>query len=619
MTPRTRANRAFVSAIILLGVSGIATYITFSSLRTSERWVAHSQEVRAAIGDLESTISSAARARMSYLMSGSDAELIAYRTGVARIPTEIARLRWLIRDNKIQKDNCDQLETVTNARLKEWETAVAEKSQGKAVDIPELLQHSLNLSSQSASVGEAIRSEELKLLLQRTLAAQRQFFIASLAVVVSFVLAILLLYLHYRLLTNELHAREETEKIARSAYEREVVMRQEQDRFRLFVDTVQDYAIYVLDPEGEVASWNRGAQRIKGYLASEIIGEHFSIFFTEQDRMAGKPLEELQIAERKGQFECEGWRVRKDGSQFWASVVLTSLKNEKGKLIGFAKITRDFTERMQAQERLQRANTELAAEAKERVSAQERLASSEKSLRELSLHLLKTQDEERRRIGRELHDSLGQYLAMVKMNLDSLEADLIGNVQASEQVERCIQLVEDSIKQIRTISYLLYPPMLEEVGLQSAIPWYLDGFSKRSNIKTTFEADPEFTRVGREIELALFRVLQESLTNVHRHSESPTADIRLTRKEARVVLEIADKGRGIPPELLAQSNRSWIGSMGVGLRGMIERIRQLGGELEISSSESGTVVTAGVPVVEPVPALVNPDSAMNTHPFTSND
>ena len=151
---------------------------------------------------------------------------------------------------------------------------------------------------------------------------------------------------------------------------------------------------------------------------------------------------------------------------------------------------------------------------------------------------------------------------MVKMNLDSLEADLIGNVQASEQVERCIQLVEDSIKEIRTISYLLYPPMLEEVGLKSAIPWYLDGFSKRSNIKTTFEADPEFTRVGREIELALFRVLQESLTNVHRHSESPTADIRLTRKEARVVLEIADKGRGIPPELLAQSNRSWIGSMG---------------------------------------------------------
>ena len=396
-------------------------------------------------------------------------------------------------------------------------------------------------------------------------------------------------------------------------------MRQDQERFRLFVDAVQDYAICVLDPEGEVTSWNRGAQRINGYYASEIIGQHFSIFFTEQDRVAGKPLEELQIAERKGQFECEAWRLRKDGSQFWASVVLTSIKDEKGKLIGFSKITRDFTERMRAQENLQRANTELAAEAKERLSAQERLAGSEKSLRELSLHLLKTQDEERRRIGRELHDSLGQYLAMVKMNLDSLEADLVGNDQADEQVGRCIRLVEDSIKEVRTISYLLYPPMLEEVGLKSAIPWYLDGFSKRSNIKTTFEADSEFTRLGREVELALFRILQESLTNVHRHSGSATADIRLSRKKGRVLLEIADKGKGIPPELLAQSNRSWIGSMGVGLRGMNERIRQLGGELEISSSKSGTVVTAGFPVVEPVPALVNSDSAIDTHPFTSND
>jgi len=179
MTPRTRANRAFVSAIILLGICGIATYVSFSSMRASERWVAHSQEVRAAVGDLESSMSSAARARMSYLMSGSDAELTAYRAGIARIPTEITRLRWLVRDNKIQKDNCDQLEAVTKARLKEWETAVADKSQGKVVDVPQLLGQSLNLSSQSAAVGEAIRSEELKLLLQRTLAAQRQFLLRA--------------------------------------------------------------------------------------------------------------------------------------------------------------------------------------------------------------------------------------------------------------------------------------------------------------------------------------------------------------------------------------------------------------------------------------------------------
>jgi PAS domain S-box-containing protein len=607
MTSRTRANRAFVSAIILLGICGIATYLSFSYLRASERLIAHTQEVRGAVGDVESSVSLAARARMSYLISASRTDLTAYRNAVERIPHQIQALRALTNDNKVQQENCTELEDVTNARLQDWEAAVQAKSQGSIVDLAALVQQSISLSSQSATVVEAIRRQEMQLLLQRTLVAQRQFFIASSAVVISFIFAILFLYLHYRLLTSELYAREEAEKIARSAYERELAMRQEQERFRLFVDAVQDYAIYVLDAEGHVASWNRGAQRIKGYSASEIIGQHFSIFFTEQDRLAGKPLEELRAAEQKGQFESEAWRVRKEGSQFWASVTVTSIKDDKGKPIGFVKITRDFTERMQAQEALRHTNSELAVEIKERLSVQERLANSEKSLRELSLHLLRTQDEERRRIGRELHDSLGQYLAMVKMNMDSLEMDLAGNKPASEQVTRCIKLVEDSIKEVRTISYLLYPPMLEEVGLKSAIPWYLDGFSKRSNIQTTFESDPEFTRLGREVELALFRILQESLTNVHRHSGSTTANIRLGRKNGKVVLEIADQGKGIPPELLTQSNQNWIGSMGVGLRGMNERIRQLGGELEISSSESGTVVTAGVPVVEPVPALTNTD------------
>ena len=610
MTSRTRAKRAFVSAIILLCICGIASYLSFSYLRASERWVAHTQEVRGAIGDVESTISFTARARMSYLMSGSPADLTAYRNSVARVPGEISKLHSLTRDNKVQQENCDQLETVTNARLKDWDLAVAAKSEGKEVNLADVLQQSISLSSQGAVAGEAIRSEELRLLLQRTLTAQRQFFLAVVAVVTSFIFAILLLYLHYRLLTSELYAREEAEKIARNAYEREVVMRREQERFRLFVDAVEDYAIYVLDPEGHVASWNRGAQRIKGYAASEIIGQHFSVFFNEQERVEGKPLQELQIAARDGQFQTEAWRIRKDGSQFWASVLLTAIKDEKGKLAGFSKITRDFTERMQTQEKLRRANTDLAVEAKERMSAQERLANSEKSLRELSLHLLKTQDEERRRIGRELHDSLGQYLAILKMNLDSLDGDLVGsNSGASEQVARCIRLVEDSIKEVRTISYLLYPPMLEEVGLKSAIPWYLEGFSKRSNIQTTFETDPEFGRLGREIELALFRVLQESLTNVHRHSGSTTADIRLTRQNGSVVLQVADKGKGIPPTLLEQTDKDWLGSLGVGLRGMNERIRQLGGKLEISSTESGTVVTAGVPVVEPVSALSNTDQA----------
>ncbi|HSS98392.1 MAG TPA: PAS domain S-box protein, partial [Terriglobales bacterium] len=349
MKPRTRANRAFFSAIILLGICGIATYLSFSYLRASERWIAHTQEVRGAIGDVESSVSSAARSRTSYLLTGSAADLTGYRNALGRIPQQIQALRNLTQDNKTQQENLSELENVTNARLKDWESAVQDKVQGKEIKLPDVLQQSLSLSTQSATVGDAIRTQEMQLLLQRTLAAQRQFFLAAIAVITSFVLAILFLYLHYKLLAAELRAREEAEQTARSAYERESVMRREQDRFRLFVEAVQDYAIYALDPEGHVTSWNRGAQRIKGYAASEIIGQHFSVFFTEQDRLEGKPQQELQIAERDGQFQTEAWRIRKDGSQFWASVVLTAIKDEKGKIAGFSKITRDFTERMRAQ------------------------------------------------------------------------------------------------------------------------------------------------------------------------------------------------------------------------------------------------------------------------------
>src|SRR5258705_7905347 len=280
-----------------------------------------------------------------------------------------------------------------------------------------------------------------------------------------------------------------------------------EDAFRIFVDAVQDYAIFVLDPGGHVQSWNAGAQRIKGYRASEIIGEHFSRFYPEEDLRDGKPERELEIAAREGRFEDEGWRIRKDGSQFWANVIITAIRDKSGELIGFGKVTRDFTERRRAQEELRQLNAELAKEVVDRKSAELRVASSEKSLRELSLHLLRSQDEERRRIGRDLHDSLGQYLAVLKMGLDSV-ASMLGNgrEEVTKQVAHCTRLAEDSITEVRTISYLLYPPLLDEMGLKSAIPWYLDGFAKRSNIQTRFEITSDVHRMDRDTELALFRV-----------------------------------------------------------------------------------------------------------------
>jgi PAS domain S-box-containing protein len=360
----------------------------------------------------------------------------------------------------------------------------------------------------------------------------------------------------------------------------EVALRRSEERSRLFVDAVKDYAIFMLDPEGCVCTWNTGAERIKGYKASEIIGQHFSCFYPEQDIRAGKPAWELDVAAKEGRFEDEGWRVRKDGSRFWANVIITPIRDSAGDLLGFTKVTRDFTERMFAQKSLEESRLKLQE--------------SEKSLRDLSLHLLRTQDEERRRIGREIHDSLGQYLSVLKMKLDSM-----GSSQATAEENReCANLVEECVKEVRTISYLLYPPMLEEMGLTSAIPWYLEGFSKRSGIKTSFGASEDLGRLSRDAELVLFRVLQESLTNVQRHSGSKTADIRISHGEGAVTLEVVDQGKGLPNAILEQANQDWMGSLGVGVRGMSERLRQLGGTLEMSSDESGTRLRATVPFQE---------------------
>jgi PAS domain S-box-containing protein len=367
----------------------------------------------------------------------------------------------------------------------------------------------------------------------------------------------------------------------------ELELRESEARFRLLVEAAQDYAIFMLDPAGNISSWNVGAERIKGYKASEIIGRHFSCFYPEEDLLNGKPQWELVIAAKEGRFEDEGWRIRKDGSRFWANVIISAMRDESGSLLGFAKVTRDFTERM----KIQRA---LEDEVAERRAAQHQLVESEKSLRNLSLHLLRTQDEERRRIGRDLHDSLGQYLAVLKMKLATVSQSIAPAEKVSGDLDQCISLTDDAIKEVRTVSYLLYPPMLDEMGLKSAIPWYLEGFTARSGIKTTFEVK-EFGRLPRDRELALFRVLQESLTNVHRHSGSKTAQIRLFVEENSCVLEVEDSGKGLSMEFPDQIGKN-VTAFGVGVRGMNERMLQLGGSLELSSKETGTLMRAIVPI-----------------------
>jgi PAS domain S-box-containing protein len=337
---------------------------------------------------------------------------------------------------------------------------------------------------------------------------------------------------------------------------------------RLLIDQITDYAIFLLAPTGEIATWNPGAERFKGYKADEIIGKHFRNFYPEQDQESGKPEYELKVAAATGRFEDEGWRIRKDGSRFWANVIITAIRDAQGRLIGYGKVTKDLTERKRAEEQL----------------------------RELTGHLLKAQEAERSRLGRELHDTVGQYLVAAKMVLDRLEMrDHFDEAQTRSQVKECTAGLERALREVRTLSYLLYPPMLEETGLPSAIRWHLEGFSKRSGIKATYDIAADISRLARDVELALFRVFQESVTNVHRHSESKTVHIRLAVEDGKAVLEVKDRGKGMPAAALAPNSES-LQTIGVGVRGMRERIKQLGGKLDVTSSSQGTTVKASVPV-----------------------
>lgn len=247
-----------------------------------------------------------------------------------------------------------------------------------------------------------------------------------------------------------------------------------------------------------------------------------------------------------------------------------------------------------AYEALQDTNQRLEKEAGERAEAQSNLQDSERRMRELSLRLLRMQDEEHRRIGRELHDSLGQYLAALKMGLDSTRTALAAKMtaeQAEVKLAECSNLLDESIREVRTMSYLLHPPLLEECGLCSAIPSYVEGFSKRSGIQVTVEIGPNFTRLGDDAELAFFRVLQESLTNVHRHSGSATAHVRALMEGGQAVLEVSDQGKGMARDSRTDLPRR----AGVGLEGMTERMRQLGGDLQMESGAQGTTIRATIP------------------------
>jgi len=388
----------------------------------------------------------------------------------------------------------------------------------------------------------------------------------------------------------------------------EQALREGEERLRLLIQDVREYAILQLDPRGNIVSWNAGAERLKGYRAGEIIGKHFSIFYPEEDAQQGKPDRELVEATQNGQALDEGWRVRKDGTRFWANVVITALRDSSGQLRGFAKVTRDMTERREKEQELTRAkellelrneqraavltrvNQELRTEIADRQRAEEQLRTSLDQLRALADRLQTVREAERTSISREIHDELGQACTAIKMDLALIGRRLTKRqTHLRAKVDSAMQLVDSTIASLRRIASELRPRTLDDLGLVAALESQAQEFESRTGIHCDISLPQESLEIDAGTSTVIFRIFQESLTNVARHAQATLVGARLEKNNDRLIFHVFDNGVGFDPAK-AGAKKS------LGIVGMQERALMLNGELKIESAAGqGTALTLTIP------------------------
>ena len=671
---------------LLVGI-GIASYFMSSRLAKDEDWVIRTYRAIGLLKTVSSELGQAESARRGYVLSGDQAMLQEYEAATQNVPQALQQLRSEVTDNPQQVQRLAQLSPLINARLDLMRQSIA--LQGYALSRSEsqaeLRQRGTVLDQQIHALLNAMENEENQLLRQRSSRTALTQSRSTIFLLLAFLVASAMLLFLFGVMSWEVKRRTKAELLAK----------ENEERFRLLVNGVQDLAIIRLDLDGHITTWNPGAERLFGYRSSEILGQPLTQLFQDCDKAT--PEAHLRSALRDGNLEDECQQLRKDGTVFWATANVSLLRNEAGQPHGYSVITRDITERRKQEEeimqreaqlnaffsnasvglaiidkdlRFQRINApfsllnglqpganagahvrdvvkNLAAKiepiirhvlttgmpvlnyeitghapntpgvtgwwlksffpiTKEGETVTQigavvqditALKRAENTVRWLSGRLLQLRDEERRRIARDLHDSLGQILTAVNMNIaylcrDTSRLDERGRNALVESRE----LIDNSLQEVRTLSHLLHPPMLDEVGLLPAIRWFVSGFSQRSGVDVQLELPDVVRRLPVELETAIFRVVQESLTNVHRHSGSELAIVRLEITDALSQVWVIDHGRGIPPEKLSfHPERS---SIGVGILGMRERLRQLGGELDITSSGEGTTVHVTVPLSE---------------------
>jgi PAS domain S-box-containing protein len=365
--------------------------------------------------------------------------------------------------------------------------------------------------------------------------------------------------------------------------------RESEERFRLIVENVHDYGIFMADASGIITSWNPGAERIFGYTHDEAIGLDARVLLTPEDQATAEHEKELELARQEGRASDDRWQMRKNGERFWAAGVTSAMRGAAGNVIGFIKIVRDETQRKQSEQQLRQDKVELERRVAERT---ETMATHQRQLRSLVAELGRSEIRQRRMLAAELHDNLAQLLAVCKLKVSSIEAALPTDSRFRQDAAMVKDSLGEAIAYTRALLTDLRPDVLDENDVQAAIEWVAKRMA-RHGLKVEVADDGQSKPVDQEVLGFLFQAVRELLWNVVKHARATEAIVTIGRGDRNVSVTVEDAGVGFDAtRQLVPSERG-----GFGLFSIAERIGLLGGRLDVQSRRrKGTTITLTVPV-----------------------